>query len=85
MFDGAGKLVKVDDPAAGSNAATIHEKFLPLHSAKVGGVAWKMAMTLSGLGLTILGALATWSFWFRKARKRHRPELATDGLRAAAA
>jgi len=85
MFDGAGKLVKVDDPASGSQAAAIFEKFLPLHSARVGGLLWKLVMTLSGLALTILGAFATWSFWFRKAKKRRRPEIARAGLEVAAA
>lgn len=85
MFDGTGKLVKVDDPASGSQAAAIFEKFLPLHSAKVGGFLWKLAITLSGLGLTILGALATSSFWFRRAKKRRRPEIARAGLEVAAA
>jgi len=85
MFDGKGKLVKVDDPAKGSQAAAIYEKFLPLHSAKVGGLAWKLVMTLSGLGLTTLGAFATWSFWFRRAKKRRRPEIARAGLEIAAA
>jgi len=84
MFDGAGKLVKVTDPAGGSQAASIYEKFLPLHGARVGGIAWKLVMTLSGLGLTILGGLATWSFWFRRAKKR-RPAIATAGLEVAAA
>lgn len=84
-FDGTGKLVKVDDPAQGSRAAAIYEKFLPLHSAGVGGFAWKLVMTLSGLGLTILGGFATWSFWFRKARKRRRPDIARAGLEVAAA
>src|SRR4029453_10421753 len=85
MFDGSGRLVKVDDPATGSRAASIYEKFLPLHSAKVGGLAWKLVMTLSGLGLTTLGAFATWSFWFRRAKKRKRPEIARAGLEIAAA
>jgi len=85
MFDGSGKLVKVDDPAKGSRAASINEKLLPVHSAKIGGIAWKLVMTLSGLGLTILGAFATWSFWFRRARKRRRPEIARAGLEVAAA
>jgi len=85
MFDGSGQLIKVDDPSAGSRAASIYEKFLPLHSAGVGGLAWRLVMTLSGLGLTILGALATWSFWFRKAKKRQRPEIARAGLEVAAA
>lgn len=84
-FDGAGKLIRLDDPASGSRAASIYETFYPLHSAKVGSLAWKLLMTLSGLGLTLLGALATWSFWFRKARKRRRPEVAKAGLEVAAA
>jgi uncharacterized iron-regulated membrane protein len=85
MFDGSGKLVKVDDPAKGSQAASIYEKFLPLHSARVGGLAWKLVMTLSGLGLTILGGFGTWSFWFRRVKKRRRPEIARAGLEVAAA
>lgn len=85
MFDGAGKLVKVDDPARGSRAAAIYEKFYPLHSASVGGLAWKLAMTLSGLALAVLGGFATWSFWFRRAKKRRRPEIGRAGLEVAAA
>lgn len=84
-FDGSGKLIKVDDPATGSRAASIYETFYPLHSAKVGGVGYKLLMTLSGLGLTLLGTLATWSFWFRKAKKRKRPGIAKAGLEVAAA
>ena len=84
-FDGAGNLIKVDDPAASSQAATIYEKLYPIHSGKVGGLAWKLLMTLSGVGLTLLGALASWSFWFRKAKKRKRPAIATAGLEVAAA
>jgi uncharacterized iron-regulated membrane protein len=85
MFDGTGKLIKVDDPAAGSHAASINEKLLPLHSGTVGGLVWKLVLTLSGLGLTLLGSLAAWSFWFRKAKKRKRPEIARAGLEVAAA
>ena len=85
LFDGTAKLIKVDDPATGSRAASINEKLYPLHSGKVGGFAWKLAMTLSGLGLALLGSLATWSFWFRKAKKRKRPEIASAGLEVAAA
>ncbi|MCF2515072.1 PepSY domain-containing protein [Sphingomonas sp. G124] len=84
-FDGSGRLIKIDDPATSSRAASIYEKFLPVHSARVGGIAWKLTMTLSGLGLTILGLLATWSFWFRKANKRRRPDSEGAGLEVAAA
>ncbi len=84
-FDGRGELLKVDDPASGSAAASINEKLYPLHSAKVGGLGYRLLMTLSGLGLTLLGGLATWSFWFRKAKRRQRPEIAKAGLEVAAA
>ena len=84
-FDASGELLKVDDPAVRSSASSINEKLYPLHAAKAGGLAWKLLMTLSGLGLTLLGALATCSFWFRKAKKRKQPELAKAGLEAAAA
>lgn len=55
----------VDDPAAGDTAQAIEEKFYPVHAAKVGGIGWKLIMTLAGLALALLGCLATWSFWFR--------------------
>lgn len=84
-FDNTGRLLGVDDPATASRAFAINEKLYPLHSAKVGGLAWKLAMTLSGLGLTLLGSLATWSFWFRKAKRRRRPDVASAGLEVAAA
>ena len=72
LFDGKGQLTKIDDPASASRAASINETLYPLHAAKVGGLAWKLLMTLSGLGLTLLGSLATWSFWVRKAKRRPR-------------
>ena len=82
-FDGSGALVKIDDPATDSRAASINATFYAVHSAKVGGMPWKLAMTLSGLGLALLGSLATWSFWFRRAKKRrparpNRASLAAD-------
>jgi len=70
FFDAQAKLLKVDNPATGSRADSINETFYPVHTGKVGGLAWKLLMTLSGLGLTLLGSLATWSFWFRKAKRK---------------
>jgi uncharacterized iron-regulated membrane protein len=84
-FDGSGQLLRVQNPAIGSRADAINETFYPIHTGKVGGLAWKLVMTLSGLGLTLLGGLATWSFWFRKAKRRKRPGIATEGLGVAAA
>ena len=37
----------------------------PLHAAKVGGWAYQLLQTLTGLSLALLGSLAVWSFWFR--------------------
>ena len=68
-FDRAGKLLRVDDPASASDAASINEKLYPVHSSKVGGTLWKIAMTVSGLALFMLGSFAVYSFWLRKANR----------------
>jgi len=65
-FDRTGKIVRIDNPAGSSQAASINEKLYPVHTGKAGGLAWKLAMTLSGLGLALLGSLAVWSFWIRR-------------------
>jgi YD repeat-containing protein len=78
-FDGSGRLLRIDDPATGSSASSINEKLYPVHTAKVGGLIWKLLMTMSGLALTVLGSLTTWSFWIRKAKRkpaRRTPSLA---------
>jgi uncharacterized iron-regulated membrane protein len=69
-FDGTGKLLRVDDPATANRATAINDAFYSIHTGKAGGLAWKLAMTLSGLGLTLLGSLAVWSFWFRRAKRK---------------
>lgn len=64
-FDGSGKLLRVDDPAAASRATAIFGTFLPLHSGKL-GLVHKLLMTVSGVALVLLGGLAMWSFWWRR-------------------
>jgi uncharacterized iron-regulated membrane protein len=54
--------VGVADPAAG-HAIDMQEKLYPIHAGKVGGLAWRIAITLSGLALTLLGSLAVYGFW----------------------
>lgn len=44
----------------------LFNKIYPLHAAKVGGLAWKLVMTASGLAMAMLGSLAVWTFWFRR-------------------
>ena len=46
-------------------------------AAKVGGLAYRLLMTLSGLVLATLGGLAVWSFWFGK----RRPARAAPAIR----
>lgn len=67
--DGA---VTIEDAAVANRSASLSEKVYPVHSAKVGGLAWKVTMTTSGIALAILGSLAMWSFWARRAHKRAR-------------
>lgn len=45
----------------------------PLHAGKVGGLAYRLVLTLVGLALFLLGSLSVWTFWFR-----HIPMRATQ-------
>lgn len=65
-FDRAGKVVRIDNPAGSTQAVSINEKLYPVHTGKAGGLLWKLAMTLSGISLALLGSLAVWSFWIRR-------------------
>ena len=81
-FDPAtGRLLTVEDAVRANGPAAAGEKLYPLHSAKVGGLAVKMLMTLSGMAMVLLGSLATWSFWVRRAGKWLRRRRRQVGLR----
>ena len=68
------QVIGTEDPASSDTASTIAEKYYPVHAGKVGGLLWQIALTFSGLVLTLLGTLATWSFWFgNTARPAARP------------
>lgn len=43
----------------------------PLHAAKVGGLPYRLLMTLCGLALALLGSLAVWTFWIGRQKKSH--------------
>lgn len=58
-------VLSTDDPATGDTASAVTEKYYPVHAGKVGGWFWKLILTFGGLSMTILGLLATWSFWFK--------------------
>ena len=67
----SGALVAARDARALGWQAKAFNLFYPLHAAKVGGLAWRIAMTISGLALALLGGFTCWSFWF--ARRRPSP------------
>lgn len=63
-----GRILAARDALSLPPGAQLFNKAYPLHSAKVGGLVWRLVMTLSGLALTLLGTLAVWSFWFKRPR-----------------
>ena len=63
-----GRLLASRDALALPAGAQAFNAAYPLHAAKVGGLAWRLVMTLSGLALAMLGSLAVWTFWFRRPR-----------------
>jgi uncharacterized iron-regulated membrane protein len=77
----SGRLLTVQDPARARTSASVREKLYPVHTAKVGGIAMKLLMTLSGLSLTLLGTLAVYGFWLRKVRQSRRKPRALAPLR----
>ena len=77
-FDPAdGRLVASRDAQALPLGLRIANAEYPIHAAKVGGLPYRLVMTVSGLTLTLLGTLAVWSFWAGpKTQKRKRPKRA---------
>jgi uncharacterized iron-regulated membrane protein len=63
-----GRLVEARDARTQDWRNRLFNRLYPLHAAKVGGLAYRLLMTLSGLVLATLGGLAVWSFWFGKRR-----------------
>ncbi|WP_144098450.1 PepSY-associated TM helix domain-containing protein [Croceicoccus sediminis] len=62
--------VNIDAPDGTLDRQSVSEKFYPVHAGKVGGLAWKVLLTLAGLSLVILGALAAFGFWAMRKGKR---------------
>ena len=76
-----GGTMWIEDAAQANRSARAAEKAYPLHSAKVGGLLWQVAMTLSGIALAMLGSFTTWSFWRRRASRSGKPRRSDIGGR----
>ena len=76
-FDGAnGRLIEARDALAMPTGAQVFNMAFPIHAAKVGGLGYRLVMTLSGIAMTLLGSLAVWSFWFRRnPKKKPQPQI----------
>ncbi|SLK10256.1 PepSY-associated TM helix domain-containing protein [Novosphingobium mathurense] len=69
-----GEVIATRDAADLSRTVVAYNALYPLHAAKVGGLAFRIVMTLSGLALTLLGSLAVWSFWIAKPKRKTKPQ-----------
>lgn len=67
-----GALVRAGDARAMPANVQAYNALYPLHAGKVGGLAYRLVITLSGLTLTLLGSLTVWTFWFRRKPRRRR-------------
>ena len=65
-----GRLVAARDARVLGRQVQGYNMLYPLHAAKVGGLGYRLLMTLSGLVLVLLGSLAVWTFWLRGGRTR---------------
>lgn len=87
-FDPAtGKMVASRDAQAMPLGSRITNADFPLHAAKVGGLPYRLVMTVSGLALTLLGTLAVVTFWGNPSglpKRRKKPAVAKQAAPAPA-
>lgn len=84
-FDPAsGQMVASRDAQALPLGSRIANLDYPLHAAKVGGLPYRLVMTVSGLTLTLLGSLAVVTFWGNPTgapkRKKAKPRAVTPAV-----
>jgi uncharacterized iron-regulated membrane protein len=83
-FDAAdGRLVESRDATTLPLATRAYNLVYPIHASKIGGFAYKAAMTAAGLSLIFLGTLAVYGFWGYRARRAVRPAPATRAVQEA--
>jgi len=64
-----GQLIVARDALTLPSRVQAYNAIKPLHTAGLGGPIWRWTLTLTGLVLTIMGGLTTWTFWFRRKRQ----------------
>ncbi|KTE08243.1 PepSY-associated TM helix domain-containing protein [Sphingopyxis sp. H115] len=73
-FDAAtGEVLGARDALKLPPGAQAFNKAFPIHASKVGGWAWRILLTISGLAMAMLGSLAVWTFWFRRPKAAKHP------------
>ncbi len=60
-----GRLLDYRDALALPTGVRLFNLLYPVHAAKVGGLPYRLVMTISGVALFLLGSLAVFSFWSR--------------------
>lgn len=75
-----GALVATRDALELPPRAQAYNALYPLHAAKVGGLPYRLLMTLSGLTLGLFGTLTVWTFWFQRRRPRPRVARTAGGM-----
>lgn len=78
-----GQVIAARDAAELSGTVNAYNTLYPLHAAKIGGLAYRLVMSISGVALTLLGTLAVWSFWFARPRRGAQGRLHDDSGQAA--
>jgi uncharacterized iron-regulated membrane protein len=66
----SGAVVSAEDAHTAPRGLRVYYGVLPLHTGEVGGWIWRWLVTLTGLGMTLLGTLAVWTFWLANPPKR---------------
>lgn len=64
----SGVLVAARDAETLAAPVRAYNLLYPLHAAKVGGLPYRLVMTVSGLAMGLLGSLAVWTFWFKRSK-----------------
>lgn len=64
----SGGLVEARDALTMSPSTRAYDTIYPIHSGKTGQLTWRVLISLSGLGLALLGTFAFASFWLSDRR-----------------